>query len=164
MDGGDACDCPPDYQGYHCEYHESTIPNTITCDIACENGGTCQLGFRNATGAEILYDPNVTLMDVNDLLQYCNCPTGYSGNYCERYQEDCGEVYCFHGSTCKMIPVGTDGSGSMEPYCACENNGTHSFAGVGCQFHSTSFCTSSQGVNGYQFCTNEGKCNEIGVG
>jgi hypothetical protein len=135
------------------------------CKLSCIHGGVCQTGSRDATDLELAIDPNfnpnVAREDSPDVTEYCDCPSGNSGILCEHFNTDidCKDVSCKHGSTCTLIPHDDPGIGSL-PVCSCVFNGTHHFAGVGCSETSTSFCTSSPGMNGFQFCTNGGKCRE----
>jgi hypothetical protein len=157
----------------------SSIPSPIpsdsgsssanSCTLECEHDGVCEIGNRDATNLELVLDPyfnpNVPLKGSSDetKTQYCDCPSEYSGIICEHINKniDCEDVTCKHSSTCKSIPNNdyTNGA-SLLPVCSCEFNGTHHFAGTDCAHPSTSFCTSSPGMNGFQFCTNNGKCRE----
>jgi len=161
-EGKKICNCPPDYVGYHCEYHRSGASGLIgqahdNCNLNCKNEGECYVGTRNATDAEMSFDAAFS-GNVLDKFQHCRCPAGFAGIFCEKAYTTCGGGHCYHEAVCK------DGAGTEEPHCECEHNNTHSFVGASCQTHSTSFCTKSPGVNGHQFCTNNGQCKDIGNG
>jgi hypothetical protein len=70
-------------------------------------------------------------------------------------------MYCMFGS-CEVVPI--DSSGKEDVVCACHTNQEESYAGIACSMPASSYCTSSPGVNGRQFCTNNGRCNMIGDG
>jgi hypothetical protein len=139
--------------------------NTL-CTMNCEHDGVCVLGYRDATDLEFAldhnFDPNLSVEN-SAQTQYCDCPSTYSGILCEHFNQDitCEKASCENGSTCKAVPYDDPATTSVSlPVCSCEFNGTHHFAGLGCSEPSTSFCTNSPGMNGFQFCTNNGKCRE----
>lgn len=165
IQGKDSCNCPDEYTGYHCEFHKTQLDqgNLGICSMDCQNGGTCQIGYRNATDSEIFlnpdFDPNVPTR-----FEHCQCPDGFAGEYCEQKFSTCGDdedMYCAFG-TCETVPI--DDSGNEEVVCACNVNLDESYAGIGCGVPASSYCTWSPGVNGRQFCTNNGTCTVIGDG
>lgn len=74
---------------------------------------------------------------------------------------DAEDLYCAFG-TCETVPI--DESGNVDVVCACQVNQEESYAGLGCVTQASSYCTMSPGVNGRQFCTNNGTCTLIGDG
>ena len=66
-----ACSCGSDWTGAHCEYKKSEAP---TCDLDCQNQGTCQIGIPPSG-----LDHEGGIYD----LKYCLCRDGYDGEYCE---------------------------------------------------------------------------------
>lgn len=164
------CKCPAEFRGRHCEFtteHHDKLPD---CTLKCLNGAQCAKGFRLATNVEKQYnfsfDPNH-----QSGYQHCVCPENYFGTTCEHRAITCGvsASFCFHNSQCVSAtpPPGSSSSNTQQQKvcdCSTAHNETHSFAGLGCQFKATEFCTKKVGVNGHQFCTNHGKCNETGDG
>lgn len=159
VQGQAACDCPDDYTGFHCEFPISQLePSDLDdCSTVCVNNGTCQIGYRKPTADEVIinpdFDPNVLTR-----FEHCQCPDGFTGVNCELEYTSCGEdaaLLCMFGE-CEEVQI--DDSGATDVVCVCQNDEDQSYAGTACAQPATSFCTSSPGVNGRQFCTNNGTC------
>jgi len=146
------CRCPVGFTGPHCEFVEGEEPDG--CWIHCFSEGTCQLGAKSF---EIVMNEYTDVAD----LQYCLCPEGKSGRYCEQDSIECGDFHCFNGSQCVTIEKP---NGEKSHHCDCttayQNGDTDSaYAGKYCQHKATTFCSSSE-HNGNQFCVNGGTCRE----
>lgn len=132
--------------------------------LKCENGGICRTGLKDYSFLEkheIMKSEMAHLFNVthNGNIQYCVCPSGFTGIGCEVELDTCGEGehLCFHGSTC---------TGKADNYsCNCDEafNGLHHFAGRYCEHKSTSICTpDGESFSGNEaFCANDGKCIKI---
>lgn len=100
------CKCPSRFQGQHCEKDlcEDDDPpkvcETLPCGWlhSCKNGGTCERKGSN---------------------DYCICPLGFSGRYCETYEHFSDESvdnchnYCENSAKCE-VGLNTD-----NPICEC---------------------------------------------
>ena len=146
------CLCPPEKSGPHCEFEKGKEPDT--CSIHCFSGGTCRIGAKSF---EIVLNQYQETSD----LQYCLCPPGKSGRYCEQDSLQCGDFYCFNGGTCVTV---TKPNGSQKQHCDCTTSysGGDAFAGKYCQHKATAFCSPEPDYNGHQFCVNGGTCRENG--
>ena len=151
------CDCPSGYTGSYCqtrgkynqghsceqqldhESHHACIAcfwHAVTCTPACRNGGTCHVSSSSA---------------------HCDCPSGYTGSYCQnrgKYNQgySCEQqlyheshhacIACFwHAVTCTP---------------ACRNGGT-------CHVSSSSaHCDCPSGYTG-SYCQNRGKHRCVGT-
>uniref|UniRef100_A0A672KNV7 LDL receptor related protein 1 n=1 Tax=Sinocyclocheilus grahami TaxID=75366 RepID=A0A672KNV7_SINGR len=95
---GPVCTCPNDHipdNGTCTEVPPATqSPFTPTCNVQCQNGGSCFLNAWN--------QPK------------CRCPTSYSGQRCEINQ--CRD-YCQNGGTCSPSRTGA-------PTCRCQTSFT----------------------------------------
>uniref|UniRef100_A0A673JVW3 Low-density lipoprotein receptor-related protein 1-like n=1 Tax=Sinocyclocheilus rhinocerous TaxID=307959 RepID=A0A673JVW3_9TELE len=95
---GPVCTCPNDHipdNGTCTEVPPATqSPFTPTCNVQCQNGGSCFLNAWN--------QPK------------CRCPTSYSGERCEINQ--CRD-YCQNGGTCSPSRTGA-------PTCRCQTGFT----------------------------------------
>jgi Notch-like protein len=144
--GGEApCTCGEEYAGAHCEYRSAEIPTT-SCDLNCQNGGSCQLGIGGDTD------------DNKGDFNYCLCPPQSHGNLCENdLGTPCGINTCYHGSEC--VRGANDGG----LYCDCSTAvnvpGKH-YAGPFCQYEATNYCGDTQDY----FCVNSGSCVDQGNG
>jgi len=153
------CNCPDKWQGYNCEL-ESAIETE--CLLACENGGVCTLGFRDATSEELAVDSD---FDPNSIANYqhCRCPAGWVGALCEN-PLPC-TLHCNGRGTCSFgqadtsdAPVYSDGSDYLinanntidGMFCICNTGWT----GVICDA-SVTYCADST-----QPCYHNGVCVE----
>ena len=145
------CICPPSHTGDNCEI-DRCEPNP------CHNGGTCGIS-----------DDDVV----------CECPSGYSGEFCEDDLDHCSPETCKNAGTCVegdgvlvscICPDCFDGDfceNDLE-YCIdsyCKNGGT-CVDGYGCDYScnctetyqgercETAFCPDG-------WCFNEGVCSVI---
>jgi len=146
------CSCPDGFTGAHCEYSKAEYADA--CLMDCENGGLCQIGAPppSETLAYGYWDAYRT-----DDFQYCRCPEGFAGLFCEADETPCGnskeDGICYHGSVCVESGEGE------EFYCDCNAANKRKeglFAGRYCQYEASSVCPSNH--NGLNFCTNNGKC------
>jgi len=163
------CDCSTAatdetaYAGESCQ-HEASVFCTLPKDGAglgnslfCVNDGECG----------------------DNVLQGCDCPTGWTGFRCEFAEDaeditegadedndtvECGDSYCFNGGECESVQeVDNEGNASQVAVCNCAAavTDTDLYAGTNCQFKSTSICTESEdggGLKGQMFCANHGTC------
>lgn len=84
------CHCFNNFFGDYCHYGPDCNPKTKT--NRCQNGGICSY--------------------LNGSLNYiCECPTGYTGDWCEIKQDDCYYLGCEH--LCVEVLPGVKG-------CQCE--------------------------------------------
>ena len=166
------CDCPEGFAGPHCEFVHGQVPDT--CDLACANGGQCQVGFKYVGQAFLKPieddDPqNSTTITASSTdptsQQYCICPEGFYGDYCQVQGERCGASHCFNGGSCVTI---AHGDGTVTDHCDCTTAGTadddggkqEAYAGRFCQSVSTAFCARfADQHNGQDFCVNGGTCS-----
>jgi hypothetical protein len=96
-----------------------------------------------------------------DQIQYCSCPSGFSGNLCEFDAHAQSYITCVNNQTCQnggtCVTV-YEGNNTMTNHCDCttakENNIQH--AGVYCEKEATIVCADDH--NGRQFCVNGGTC------
>jgi len=142
------CSCPDDFEGPHCEFAAGSQPD---CTLHCFSGGTCHTGAKSF---ELVYNDFTSVED----LQYCLCPEGASGPFCEKESQPCGDSHCLHGGTCVHLVDGIT-PGSYHCDCTTAKIGAEAFAGQYCEYKSTTFC--NRGIadhNGYSFCVNEGTC------
>lgn len=143
------CICDEGYDGPHCEFEKGRLPE---CALHCFAGGTCTVGAKSF---ELVLNEFASLDD----LQYCSCPEGSSGPFCEKESQQCGENYCLHGGSCVTINDPDDGSTSHYCDCTTATIGSEAFAGQYCEFKATTFCNRGRADhNGYQFCVNGGTC------
>ena len=118
VDEVDPCDCTDNYSGRICEYEESSVP---TCNLQCQNEGSCRYGIKEENQTLVVNEPtgaqehNVLIVHKN--FMYCECPSGYSGVYCENKETLCGDIKCMHGSSC--ITVTNKDTGEIDHHCDC---------------------------------------------
>lgn len=148
------CRCGPELDGPHCEYKKGEIPE---CDLQCENGGQCKLGFKTYKKAlaeyQDFWDDNY-----NGTLMHCVCKDGFFGPRCEVASTKCNDKHCFNGGTCTQI---TAADGTVTEHCDCSKAAANgkTFSGQYCQYTATSFCTKDYVEGGFaSFCVNGGKC------
>jgi len=146
------CLCGEDFKGPHCEF--PNVPTVRSCTLTCQNGGLCRLG-EDPDPSQV---SNYQDINLDDKMR-CECPQGYSGEFCEVQTSACGGIECLNGGTCRTA---TDSSGKTEPYCDCKTSYVPSemsyFAGEYCQHAMTQFCESTSDGDAI-FCTNGGDCN-----
>ena len=152
---GSPCNCPEGYEGPHCEYQ--TSQDLPTCALQCQNGGVCKLGHGD--GLEDVYKAYWGDEDTDgEEFQYCHCPTGYHGAFCEVDSVQCGDDRCYHGGTCIAKTI----DDVTEYYCDCDTAGDEEifYAGQFCQYESTETCNDDDESNfqGNLFCVNGGTC------
>lgn len=133
--GTPECDCThTHYEGSHCE-------NIKHADQICKNfclSGTIPIYFtKNMTElcGECTDDQTLDCMNNGDFdkkTRSCDCPTGYTGELCEKYVCD---NYCLQGA-CHVTSTGY-------PQCTCSNG----FSGERCE---ETLC--------HGFCLNKGTC------
>ncbi|GAX14340.1 Notch 1 [Fistulifera solaris] len=154
---GEPCDCPPELFGEHCEYERQSVPD-LECTLDCRNGGQCVLGESPIEDVDENGFHNYLATNKTDN-QYCSCPDGYDGEFCEVYRQPCGEHFCFNGGTCKESDI----EGQLVFFCDCSTAATDNadYAGRFCQFKATSYCTKNAGFNENLFCVNNGRCRDI---
>jgi len=87
--------CDSHYVGDYCEHRNP-------CNsMRCQNGGTCQVTFRNGR-------PGIS----------CKCPLGFDESLCEiAVPNACDHVTCHNGGTCQLKTL-------QEYTCACANGYT----------------------------------------
>lgn len=69
------CACAAGYYGKHCD------TKLADCDLACQNGGVCQVNTAKN-------EP------------YCSCSVNFVGDACEQPRIRCGLSYCYNGGKC----------------------------------------------------------------
>jgi len=153
LDNGPPCLCAENYGGMHCEYEKGAVPE---CDLDCQNEGHCALGIVTPKEAAEHYDFWDDENNKNDFKR-CVCPDGYDGPLCENKKVECGEIHCFHGSTCVEMKE-IDGGITTHCDCSTANSDFDLFAGLMCQYEVSAFCQMKDGNNDYAFCTNGGTC------
>ena len=141
------CNCPEGYAGPHCEYMEDEVPS---CDLTCQNGGTCMVGVISW---EELFGEDYFSQT------YCMCEDGYHGIYCEHAPAQCGDdLVCLNGGSCvTMFDRGVE-----THYCDCTSagNSKRGYAGESCEFPASTMCADGLDQNGRHFCVNGGICKD----
>jgi len=155
-----AFDATSNYAGPYCQYKSTSLCFAELEDSVeetfCTHNGTCQKDGS------------------------CNCPTGWTGQYCELKTlefsvsddnkeslveaEACGDTICYNGGKC--VSSGqrqSNGDLVVHNYCDCTAafDEKHLYAGESCEFPSTQVCSSPQdtkGLEGSSFCVNHGTC------
>jgi hypothetical protein len=157
---GDApCKCGSDFTGAHCEFSvlDDQLPDD--CDLACQNGGTCQVGMPTQPTT----NSTTTTTTTPTSFTYCLCPEGFHGFTCETAKQTlCGEDHiCNHGSRCVKGQI-EDGSDLYYCDCSSINGGTTSttrYAGRFCQYEATDVCyNNNTDVWNTTHCVNDGTC------
>jgi len=100
----------------------------------------------------------VDIQNANHLnLQYCECPTGAHGNFCEIESSQCGDLQCLNGGVCAETLLS---NGAKDYHCDCTpaNNRKISFAGRMCQYKSSSTCFYDESTKESTFCVHDGVC------
>lgn len=142
------CACPEEYGGFSCEYVRGR-----DCTLTCQNGGVCALGPPLEEYSYL----SVYWFSPDKDYQYCECPEGFSGEFCQAEAVDCGDFLCLNGGQC------SDEEGNpMEDRCNCIDaydflTDTY-FDGLYCQFPSTSVCF--EDATEAFFCMNGGECQD----
>lgn len=158
------CGCPPGFSGPRCAFELGKDGNDYAaCKLTCDNGGTCQKGVKDLRRAYGKFADDIShMLDTShgDDFEHCVCPEGFFGIRCEYVAELCeaGEHICLHGSSC--VRDGNDLG------CDCDS-AEQNTAGLFCEFFSTEDCNTSAGSENNElssFCTNGGKCVEVGSG
>ncbi|KAG7356933.1 EGF-like domain containing protein [Nitzschia inconspicua] len=104
----------------------------------------------------------------------CECPKGWTGKHCEaelaggdgmvQSGDSCGDAFCYNGGTCAETEmIGPDGSLEVTLHCDCSSafDDKYSYAGINCQFPSTSLCTQpspGDDLGEVLYCVNHGTC------
>lgn len=140
------CLCPEGFGGFSCEFLEDR-----DCTLDCQNGGECVLGSPPDQPYLTAYWFNAE--DFSNW-QYCSCPEGWSGEFCEAATVDCGDYTCLNGGTCDYKDT------ELKGRCNCVDASEDFiyYDGLYCQFPSTSIC--AQLENEVYFCTNGGECRD----
>ncbi|KAL3920110.1 MAG: hypothetical protein SGILL_003424 [Bacillariaceae sp.] len=141
------------FAGDYCQYKSTSICGGQ--DNFCVHGGDC----RTDGG--------------------CDCPIGWAGNHCETSWVDdnvpvdiqpgqggemCGEHVCYNGGACAETEmIGPDGSLTITLHCDCASayDDQYSYAGLNCEFPSTSLCTQpvpGEDLADVLYCVNHGTC------
>lgn len=91
------CSCDTRYVGDYCEHRNPCL----TGHGRCQNGGTCQVAFRNGR-------PGIS----------CLCPLGFEESLCEiAVANACDQARCYNGGTCQLK--------TLQDYsCICANGYT----------------------------------------
>lgn len=94
------CSCDTRYVGDYCEHRNPCL----TGHGRCQNGGTCQVAFRNGR-------PGIS----------CLCPLGFEESLCEiAVANACDQARCYNGGTCQLK--------TLQDYsCICANGYTGKF-------------------------------------
>lgn len=157
---GEPCQCNNAFQGAHCEYQSSQVPD---CNLSCQSGD-CQLG---------VHPDGVPASKQTSPFEFCACADNWEGEYCEiesvpsnlsrasQPSPSCGDRSCYHGGVCIQRVV--DAEEVFHCDCRHTDNGITAFAGRSCEFEATSFCLSTIGgdnLNGNLFCVNNGECRD----
>jgi hypothetical protein len=91
----------------------------------------------------------------------CQCQGNYTGPDCSIPTSPCpdGERTCFNGSECVENNEKDPITKAYKYHCDCSKAfGVSSFAGIQCEYASTSVCESGKLSSIYAFCTNGGEC------
>lgn len=161
------CICPEGFSGPRCAFQTGVDGQDYTqCDRPCQNGGTCQKGFKDTKRKEVMRqfvdaDFSHVLSESPDFASYdhCVCPPGHFGMYCEYQMQECGsgDHLCFHGSKCVR-----DGDTFSCDCCSSKMK----TAGLFCEYVASDECEQWVDLrNGHRgFCTNGGHCeiDELG--
>ncbi|KAG7337391.1 EGF-like domain containing protein [Nitzschia inconspicua] len=168
-DAGYSCSCDETlWTGSMCEVPKEDAANQLLyeeCTRTCLNGGNCRKTPQNDDNNQ---SPKSAFDQESS--ERCECPQGFTGRSCEYIYEECGngDYFCLHGSTCVRDDKGENG---WSCDCQLTSNGEDTmFAGVHCQHHETTVCTSDKYGNrplmydprkSMTFCFNGGICTEI---
>jgi hypothetical protein len=138
-----------------------------TCELECQNGGTCKLGTADfslqpleASGA-----PFTFLEETSRDGWHCDCPEGHTGIRCGRPVVACpdadnttGAHYCYHGGQCVEGLGNTTNVPENQRFCNCTaatHNGVPYF-GKYCEIEGARECAPGSDV----FCTAQGTCKD----
>jgi len=110
---GTTCNCPPGFEGLHCEYPQGTAP---VCNLDCFHDGICKIGvkdYQSISPPLREYFEQQTDSDglVGEAQQHCVCPKGFTGRQCEASILVCGgddnssttTHSCLNGGDCGTI-------------------------------------------------------------
>ena len=154
--------------------------NNEVCTMKCLNGGSCKIGTRLATKAELAlhpyYNPNTNNNNKNK--QHCQCLHGYYGMQCESSFDVCrsnniesgtndvANNVCHNNSTC-VYTKGLSVLGGNRPVdiglpefmcnCTVAARSGKKFGGNQCQYQNIISCNDDDRSSSY-FCTNGGAC------
>lgn len=151
------CSCLPNFMGPRCAFEIGKDGGDYAeCELACQNGGTCQKGIKDLQKAfgNFASDVSHMLNQTHDNFEHCVCPKDFYGIRCEYQAEECGEGehICFHGSECV--------SSEDDLGCNCETS-EQKTAGLFCEFFATDECAEQPQISDNEnrgFCTNGGYC------
>ena len=146
------CNCSSGHRGPHCEFDAGFVPE---CDLPCANAGKCTLGIKSYDDA--MHSEFWALHD--GAFQYCSCPDGWYGTFCNVEGAACGNTTCFNGANC-LETAHSDGKVKFTCDCSAATNDEMSFSGEFCENNATTYCTNSANQNGKLFCSNRGTCKE----
>jgi hypothetical protein len=124
--------------------------NATGCDLECKNSGTCKFVSEDESTLK-------ALVQAGQLVQRCQCPTGFTGMGCEIETVECNPITnkCSNGVACQKV-----GAASQEYHCNCAVASTVSTrAWQMCRRTYTEYCSSEYKPDTpLSFCTNGGKC------
>jgi hypothetical protein len=134
----------------------------ISCDLECQNGGTCELADDADTltgngGSSSMVYSNQTA-SINGMR--CSCPTDYTGALCEVVSEnscDGANRPCYNNGQCVSAGSGAvDEYGNAQMQCDCSSAVVNGVQHVGtyCEHAVTEFCDDAKTI----FCI-RGTCN-----
>lgn len=158
----EGCVCPEGWTGDLCDIKGDVEP---TCDLQCENGGSCRFGVK---GYKDSYDEmNLPVYQTKqEDGMYCSCPKSFTGLKCEVDISHCHssdgseDHFCLNGVACS--PDNTAFDGIMKKFaCACDQNEdeiSQMLVGRFCEYAVTEFCTNDNARHSRSFCTNGGRC------
>lgn len=182
------------FAGKYCEHEATSICSNIDWNLFCTQGGACKsipmegCSCRNGTTGykcEFIFDnsdqdvgtqndsnsnPNESEDGAkNDNYSYDhNQDNSSSGNSDNKRTTLCAEGYCLNGGYCVTEQIILqDGSYDMKEYCDCSQayDANSNYAGLYCQYKSTSLCFAENALQGSldeTFCVHHGDCQEDG--